>query len=61
MKIKTTMRYLSSHTCQNGYHQYINKQVLATMWRKGNPNAPLVEMQTGAATVGSSMEKTSKT
>ena len=26
------------------------------MWRKGNPLALLVEMQTGAATVGHSME-----
>ena len=34
----------------------INKQVLARMWRKGNPFALLVEMQTGAATVESSME-----
>ena len=26
------------------------------MWRKGNPSAPLVGMQTGAATVENSME-----
>ena len=26
------------------------------MWRKGNPGAPLVEMQTGVATVENSME-----
>ena len=31
------------------------------MWRKGNPSAPLVGMQTGAATVENSMELTQKT
>ena len=30
------------------------------MWRKGNPFALLVEMQTGAATVESSMERPQK-
>nr|KAF6329009.1 hypothetical protein mPipKuh1_008327 [Pipistrellus kuhlii] len=40
-----------SHTCQNSYHQQINKQVLARMQRKRNPHALLVEMQTSAATV----------
>ena len=46
-----------SQTCQSGYHQYINKhQVLARMWRKGNPSALLVGIQIGAATVESSME-----
>ena len=33
-----------------------NKQVLARMWRKGNPHALLVGMQIGAATVGNIME-----
>ena len=48
---------MSHHTCQNGYHQYINKQqVLARMWRKGNTCALLVGMQTGAASVENSME-----
>ena len=42
--------------CQNGYHQYINdKKVLAKMWRKGNPRALLVGMQTGAPTVESTV------
>ena len=31
------------------------------MWRKGNPSALLVGMQTGAATVGNSMEFPQKT
>ena len=31
------------------------------MWRKGNPSALLVGMQTGAATVGSSMDFSQKT
>ena len=48
---------ISFHTCQNGHHKQINKQqVLVRMWRKGNPSALLVGMQTGAATVENSME-----
>ena len=31
------------------------------MWRKGNPSALLVGLQTGAMTVGSSMEFPQKT
>ena len=34
----------------------INKQVLARTWRKGSARALLVRLQTGAATVGNSME-----
>ena len=50
------------HTGQNGYHKQINKpQVLAKLWRKGNPSALLVGMQTGAATVYKSMEFPQKT
>ena len=41
---------------QNGHRKQINKQVLARLWRKGNPSALLVGMQTGAATVENSME-----
>ena len=42
---------------QNDYHKQINKQqVLGWTWRKQNPFALLVGMQTGAATVESSME-----
>ena len=33
-----------------------SKQMLERMWRKGNPSALLVGMQTGAATVENSME-----
>ena len=51
MQIKTTMR---SH--YTSVRMGIIKQVLARMWRKGNPFALLVGMQTGAATVESSME-----
>ena len=62
MRIKTTMRYHLTHTCQNGYHQKINKQqVLARMWRKGSPSALLVGAQTGAAPVENSMEFPQKT
>ena len=35
--------------------------MLARSWRKGNPNALLVGMQTGAATVENSMEFPQKT
>ena len=50
--------HLSHHTCQNGYHQLMNKQqVLAWMWRKGNSASLLVGMHIGATTVESSMEK----
>ena len=48
---------MSSQTCQNGHHKQINKQqVLARTWRKGNPSALLVGMQTGAATVENSID-----
>ena len=41
---------------QNGQHKQMNKQMLERMWRKGNPRALLVGMQTGEATVENSME-----
>ena len=45
------------HSGQNDYHKQINRQqVLARLWRKGNPSTLLVGMQTGAATVDNSME-----
>ena len=45
------------HTSLNGHHKNINKkQVLERLWRKGNPSALLVGMQTCAATVENSME-----
>jgi len=48
---------ISPHTCQNGKNQqHKKKQVLARMWRKGNPLARLVRMQPGAATLENSME-----
>ena len=45
------------HTSQNGYNQQHKKQqMLLMMWRKGNPFALLVRLQTGAATLKISME-----
>ena len=45
------------HTSHDVYHNQINKQqVLARLWKKGNPSILLVGMQTGAATVENSME-----
>ena len=36
---------ISLHTCQDGYHQKEHKkQILARMWRKGNPRTLLVGM-----------------
>ena len=50
------------HTGQNVHHKQINKQqVLVRLWRKGNPSAVLVGMQTGATTVENSMEFPQKT
>ena len=39
------------HTGQNGHHKQSNKQVLERMWRKGNPSALLVGLQTIATTM----------
>ena len=50
VQIKITMRYHFTPV------RMANKQVLVRMWRKENPFALLVGMQTGAATVKSSME-----
>ena len=50
------------HTIENGLHKQSNKQqVLERLWRKGNPSALLVGMETGAATVENSMEFPQKT
>ena len=49
------------HTGQNGHYKQIDKQVLERMWRKGNPNALLVGLQTGATTMENSMEFPQKT
>ena len=50
------------HTCENGHHKESNKQqVLERLWRKGNPSALLVGMQTGIATVETSLEFPQKT
>ena len=45
------------NTSENGNHKQINKQqVLASLWRRGNPSALLVGLQTDAATMENSME-----
>ena len=47
------------HTCQNGYYQKDNKwQILARMWRKGNPCALQVGMETGTANMENSIWET---
>ena len=50
------------HTGETGHHKQIDKQqMLERMWRKGNPSALLMRMQTGEATVENSMEFPQKT
>ena len=49
------------HTGENGHHKQSKKQVLGWLWRKGNPSALLVGLQTGTATVENSMEFPQKT
>ena len=49
------------HTIEKGHYKQINKQVLESVWRKGNPSALLVGMQTGEANVEKSMEFPQKT
>ena len=47
---------------ESGQHKQINKQqMLVRLWRRGNPSALLVGMQTGEATVENSMEFPQKT
>ena len=45
------------HTGENGHRKQSNQQqMLVRLWRKGNPSALLVGMQTGAASVENNME-----
>ena len=55
MQIKTTMRYHLIPERMAIINKSTKQQVLARMWRKGNPFTLLVEMQTGATTVESNM------
>ena len=55
MHIKAIMRYHLTTV-----RIAINNKVLVRMWRKRNPFALLVGMQTGAASVGSSVETPQK-
>ena len=55
MQTKITMRYHFTQVrmaIKNKYWQVLEKRI----WRKGNPSALLVGMQTGTATVENSME-----
>ena len=48
---------ISPHICQNDENEKHKKQqVLVRMWRKRNPCALLVKMQTGAATVENNLD-----
>ena len=55
MQIKTTMRYHLTPVGMAIINKSTNKQMLERMWRKGNPSALLVGMQTDLATVENSM------
>ena len=49
-------------TGEDGRDKQIDKQhLLERLWRKGNPSALLMGMQTGAATVENTMEFSQKT
>ena len=56
MQIKTTVRYHLTLAKMVVINKSTNNKVLVKMWRKENPFAQLVGMQTGAAPVESSME-----
>ena len=53
--MKTTMGYCLTPVRMATINKS-TKQVLVRLWRKGNPSALLVGMQTGAATVGNSIK-----
>ena len=56
MQIKTTLRYHLISVKMAKIKKHKKWQVLTRMWRKGNPRAPLVGMQTGTAPVENGME-----
>ena len=60
MQIKNTMRYHFTPVRMSIINKS-KKQVLERLWRKGNPGALLLGMQTGAATLEKSMEFPQKT
>ena len=61
MQIKTTMRYHFPPVRMAIIKQNNKQQVLERSWRKGNPSALLVGVQTGATTMENSMEFPQKT
>ena len=61
MEIKTAMSYHLTPVRMAIINKLTNEQVLVRMWKKGNPSALLVGMQTGAATVENGMEFPQKT
>ena len=61
MQIKATMRYHFAPVRVAMVNKINKQQVLTRLWRKGNPSALLVGMQTGAATVENRMEFCQKT
>ena len=60
-QIKATLKYQLTVIRVAKIKQLRKQQMLARMWRKWNPLALLVGMQTGAATLEESMEVPQKT
>ena len=56
MQIKTTMRYHLTPLRMAIINKSTNSRCWERMWKKGNPSALLVGMQTREATVENSME-----
>ena len=56
MQIKTTMRYHFTPVRMTAIQKDYKQQMLERVWRKGNPLALLVGMQTSAATMENSVE-----
>ena len=61
MQVKTAMRYYFTPVRFAIINKSTNNKLLERMWRKENPSALLVGMQTGAVTMGNSMEFPQKT
>ena len=60
-EMKSKLLEIPSDISQNGYHQKVYKEMLARMWRKGNPSIPLLGMWIGTVNMENGMESPQKT